>query len=207
MILYLTDKGVTILRGRLGYVDEDIHQPLKIIRSWNALQALIAVNNFRCQLMRADRMSEKFVILDWIVESHFRSNPDLVRVRNREKPVYPDGLMHLETPDFYSYCYIEVDSGSERLEDVKRQLEVYHAYIRSDLHKKRFNSAGFRVLIVTSSERRLQGIVAKAHEVGISGHFWFTTMEAVQSETVFTAPIWYRYVDGVERRMSLSDID
>jgi len=100
---------------------------------------------------------------------------------------------------------IEVDSGTERLDDVKSQLEVYHAYIRSDLHRQRFDSEGFRVLIISTGQRRLKGLIAKAHEVGISGHFWFTSQDDLKPGSLFSDKIWQQYSAGEARRLSLGD--
>lgn len=207
MLLYVTDRGAGLLREHLDYPDEAITRPLKIIRNPNSAQTLHSVNAFRTRVLRAHRDSDKFHLLEWMDENRFRSQPDYVTVRNKRKPLYPDGLMHLELPDFYSYCYVEIDSGTERLDDVKRQLEVYDAYTDAGLHQKRFQSDGFRVLIISTTQRRLQGIIDKAHEVGIWSHFWFTTLDEIEPETFFTAPIWRRFKSEQETRMSLADVD
>lgn len=206
MILYCTPQAMTLLRQKLDLLDEEINKPpFKVLRNHNSRQTLLSVNDVRATFLRAGRDSADFHVREWIIENHFRSQPDYVRVRRKDKPVYPDALMHLETPDFYSYCYIEVDSGTERLEDVKAQLEVYHAYMRSDLHRQRFDSEGFRVLIISTGARRLKGIIAKAHEVGISGHFWFTSKDKLVSESLFTDKIWQQFSQGGARWLSLGD--
>lgn len=207
MLLYVTPQGAALLRNKLGLADADINRPpFQTLRNWNSRQTLLSVNNIRAIVLRAHRDSPDFQVLDWINEHRFRAQPDYVLVGKKQQPVYPDGLMILETPDFYSYCYIEVDSGTEERVVVKRQLAIYHAYIRTDLHQHRFQSAGFRVLLITTSNTRMKNLIRDAHEVGLSGHFWFTTRDAVTPATVFTGKIWRRYVDGVEKLLSLAEL-
>jgi len=49
---------------------------------------------------------------------------------------------------------------------------------------------GFRVLTVTTTQKRLEHLRQATEAAGGQNRFWFTTFDQVTPETVLTAPIW-----------------
>jgi len=111
----------------------------------------------------------------------------------------PDGYAEIENPSGTLTAFLEVDLGSEGRKVWKEKVKEYLRYALSGLFESQFGGQRFRVLVIVTSERRLQSIrsvVAQATEKIL----WFTTIESIRREG-FWSPIWLRPRD--DERQSL----
>ncbi len=202
-ILYsVTEKGAYVLAQYFDYTPDQLRFPSqKLLNNWIDLQHLIEVNQFRVAISRG-LLDYEWQLNQWLDETHFRANPDTVTVTNRnnrkvKKPVLPDSFFHVTVPPGQARFFIEVDSGIEGTAKFKPQIEVYEAYTKGGQYQKRFKSTSLRILIITSTQRRMKTLQQIVRTTGGVMIYWFTTKAQVSSETVLTAPIWQK-LDGDE---------
>ncbi len=102
----------------------------------------------------------------------------------------PDGYFELATPAKTICCFLEVDLGTENLPIWTKKIEAYLEYAVSGAFQTQFRRPQFRVLVITSSDRRLHSIrtlMARKTEK----MFWISSLDLLQSSG-FWAPIWFR---------------
>lgn len=114
----------------------------------------------------------------------------------------PDGYFALHTPAETLAAFLEVDLGHERGPVWREKVRNYLQFAVSGEFEPEFGKKRFRVLVVTTTERRLESlrttIAATTDRI-----FWITTLAAVRSQGLF-APIWLR-PKGVDRQALLKD--
>ena len=120
----------------------------------------------------------------------------LVRWENLYRPIdakrslIPDAYIEISGPEETIAAFLEFDLGHENLIVWKKKVEKYLHYAISGEFENPVHRSQFRVLVVTSSERRLEGL-QKATAAVTSKIFYFSTVNSVQ-DTGFWAPIWFR---------------
>ena len=102
----------------------------------------------------------------------------------------PDGYFCLVVPQGKTRFFLEVDRGTEPHAKFKPQVAVYEAYTRSGQYQARYHAKSLRVLIVTTTPRRLTHLKTVTKSAGGDRKYWFTTIDRITPETVLTAPIW-----------------
>ncbi len=190
----LGKRGAHILITRLGYDRSHIHLVKNDAIGWHVLEHVLMINDVRVAIMQACRR-QGITLMEWREENSFRAEPDYVEIkdkRNRthKKPVLPDGYFCLDTPKGKARFFLELDRGTEVLSKVIPQLEVYEAYTASGQYQDRFHAKSLRILIVTTTPKRLENLKAVARKVEGDRKYWFTTFEQITPESVLTAPIW-----------------
>lgn len=104
--------------------------------------------------------------------------------------------------------FVEIDLGTETVRarsphrlDWRMKMEGYLRYLE-DHYRDEFGLETLPVVLtVTESDRRLDHLLAATAEVGGGGRFWFTTIDALLSDTSpnaferpggsFLAPVWH----------------
>jgi hypothetical protein len=102
----------------------------------------------------------------------------------------PDGYFEVQTGDQVRAMFLEVDLGTEALGVWQQKTGYYLQLALSGAFQQRFGQTQFRVLVVATSEHRMQhvrAIVAKQTEK----IFWFTTFESINLQG-FWSPCWLR---------------
>jgi len=111
----------------------------------------------------------------------------------------PDGYVEVLHPSSALAAFLEIDLGSEGRKVWKEKVKEYLRYALSGFFEGRFGQQRFRILVIATSERRLQSIravVATATEK----IFWFATIESIRRDGLWS-PIWLRPRD--DERQSL----
>jgi hypothetical protein len=194
-IVYTISKlGAEILATNFGYDTNDFNFVTTQISNWKTLQHILAIGDFRAVFERACEGATDMAS-QWTNEAYFRANPDYVNVsqaktKNKRKPVFPDGYVILKTPEGTARFFVEVDRGTEPLSQFSSQIEIYQEYIRSGLYQERFKSTSLRILVITTTERRMISLMRATAQVANSDRYWFTHKEIVSKQTVLTHPIW-----------------
>ena len=199
MIYTISKLGASVLAATFGYSKDDFNFVGRAVRNWQTLQHILAVGDFQVAVMRAARELDGFRLVEWVAEKSFRADPDEVYVtgargRQRRKPVIPDGYLVLETPQGLSRSFVEVDRGTEGLEQFRSQIEVYQEYMRSG-YQERYKTTSLRILVITNSDTRLTSLAKTIARTGGRERYWLTTKKRITPETVFTAPIWQKLTD------------
>jgi protein involved in plasmid replication-relaxation len=105
-------------------------------------------------------------------------------------PLIPDGYFEFETPLGVRAAFLEVDCGTETLKVWVKKTNLYLQLAISGTFKKVFQQEQFRVLVVVSSERRIQSI-RKTIAKQTQKIFWLSALEQIKREG-FWSPVWLR---------------
>ncbi len=207
MVFWLTEQGAAYIAGLSGTPLQEFsyrHEP-----KWLQLTHDLAVNDVRITVMEACLSSPDTVLEEWIPQSFFWAYPDRVEFqlldgKQARRFVRPDGYAVVKHGSYVARLLLELDRATEHnprfgIEKVIPGI----AYIRSDGYRKRFGFNSGKWLVITTSERRLQNMKRASERVAGSnaGLFYFTTLDRVAADTLFSAPIWYR--GGEEKPLSL----
>lgn len=215
-VFYLTKKGAEYAAA--SSVEGAAIGPVKAVaeapKDYYFLKHFLAINDFRIALAKACE-SSPIKLLGFIpdycgerserggVVKHIRDEVRDFQNRNETIPHTPDGVFALEKEGKAALFFLEVDRGTEVVSDPNRGvlkcLRFYLNYLLTGGYQRyaeefrvpTFN--GFRALIVTSSEQRLQNMREAVKELAFPGKakrfVWLTTEGKISSEEVF-GPIW-----------------
>jgi hypothetical protein len=107
---------------------------------------------------------------------------------------YADGYFTLRLPSTQRQAHfcLEIDQGTMTNPRWQEKVKAYQEFRQSGQSERQWGTRNFRVLAVTTSERRLTNL-KKATEQARGDHFfWFTTFEKVniwEPETILDA-VW-----------------
>jgi hypothetical protein len=203
-------RGAQTLVERYGYERGDLRLPKRGTLGWHLVEHLLAVNDVRVAITCAARQ-DGLTLETWLDETTFRAQPEYVTVtdqrgKTHQKPVFPDGYCCLQTPHGTARFFLEVDRGTEPLAKFSPQIAIYEAYVASGQYHARFQAKSLRILVVTTTARRLHNLLRVTQQVGGKRKYWFTTFDRITAQSVLTAPIWqhlgqeglFALVDGGE---------
>ena len=202
IVYSITPLSASVLAATIGYTVTEINYPGRAVSNWKSLQPILAVNDFRVHLMRAAQELDGFKLVQWIPEKEFRAHPDFVQIKDskgklKKSPVYPDGYIILKTPKGEARFFIEIDSGTEGLEQFRSQIKIHNEYMLSGQYQERFKSDVLRIVIVTNSEKRLRDLRKAIAQVGGGSRYWLTTVSKAIWTQMLSAPIWSKVTDEV----------
>jgi hypothetical protein len=154
-----------------------------------------------------------FTLATWLDDRTLRKqqNRDAVTIsgpqggKPRRVAVVPDGYFHLKSPDYEFHFCLEADRRTVVGQysrwggkDWSRKVRAYIAYFtrsepdKPSVYEQRFGTSKLRILTVTTGQKRLENLKRITEQAGGRGRFWFTTFDALTSETVLTEPIWFK---------------
>ena len=217
LVYFLDRKGATLLAQCLGLTDSDLDWRAKD----NAAGAkhlfidhLLKTNDIRIAMTLAAQ--QQHVTLErWLDDKTLKSRQmkETVTLRNnkgeeQQVALIPDGYVHLDTANGPRHHFLEADlrtmvglSSKSGRRDWARKIRLYLAYKDSGKFDERYGARSFRVLTVTTGQRRLENLKQITEESGGQARFWFTTFDQLTPETILSASIWH--VAGREGRHAL----
>lgn len=164
---------------------------------------LLATNDVRISLTLA-AAQQGATIERWLDDKTLKSSQmkDLVSIEsNKEKQqqiaIIPDGYFHLLNDQRDYHYLIEADmrtmvgiASKSGRRDWAKKIRSYLVYKDSGKFQERYQAKSFRVLTVTTSDKRLQHLKQVTEEVGGLSLFWFTTFRKIQASNALSVPIW-----------------
>jgi hypothetical protein len=105
-------------------------------------------------------------------------------------PLIPDGYFELGCAQGVRGMFLEVDLGTESIPIVTKKASLYVQLAASGEFSQLFGRSQFRVLLLTTSERRLQNIRAAISKI-TDKIFWLGTLQLISPEK-FWANSWHR---------------
>lgn len=189
-ILYLLGKRGNQFLLSNGY-DEVRWNPRHNTVGYEHLEHLMAINNVRIAVEIACHDSEIYQLDKWIDDTTLKQNSEYVRLSGLRKPVavIPDGYFRLTLPDGDVHFFLELDRANMESKRIKRKVRAYLAY--RGQAERRFGSSKFRVLFVTTSQKRLLNMKKATEDAKGKTRFWFTTIEDLSSNSVLNQEIWH----------------
>jgi hypothetical protein len=109
---------------------------------------------------------------------------------NNTLPLIPDGYFEIAFAQGVRSVFVEVDLGTEATPVLVKKAGLYLQLATSGDFTKIFSRSQFRVLVVTTSERRansLRSAIAKLTDKV----FWFGTLDMVAANSFWSA-VWLR---------------
>jgi hypothetical protein len=217
LIYFLDRKGAQLLAGYLSLPVSELDWDLKDTvagASHLFIDHLLKTNDVRIAITLATQ-KENATIEQWIDDKTLRSRQmkDYVTLldakqNERKMAIVPDGYFHLAIGERESHHFLETDmctvvglSTKSGRRDWAKKIRSYLAYHESRQFQERYHVSSFRVLTVTTGERRLANLKKITEEAGGKSRFWFTTFEQLTSDTALSQPIWQ--IAGREGEYSL----
>ncbi|MDX2181559.1 MAG: replication-relaxation family protein [Bryobacteraceae bacterium] len=105
-------------------------------------------------------------------------------------PLTPDGYAEIAANDGERALFLEVDLGTEPLSVWQRKVQLYLQLALSGGFETLFRQPQFRVLVITTSERRLSGIRGVAAKF-TDRIFRLTTFDQIRQHGFWSA-IWHK---------------
>jgi hypothetical protein len=102
----------------------------------------------------------------------------------------PDGYFELVSQQMTRPMFLEVDRGTEALPIWQKKTASYVQLALSGEFQKRFRNPQFRVLVVATSDRRINNIRATVAK-STDKIFWFSTFENINRDGLFSS-VWLR---------------
>ena len=206
LIYFLDRKGAQLLAGYLDLSPSELDwDPKDTVAGASHLfiDHLLKTNDVRIAITQSAQ-KENAAIEQWIDDKTLKSRQmkDYVTLADakqheRRVAVVPDGYCHLTAGDRQSHHFVETDmctvvglSTKSGRRDWAKKVRSYLAYHESGQFKDRYHTSSFRVLTVTTGERRLANLKKITEEAGGKSRFWFTTFEQLTSDTALNQPIW-----------------
>ena len=198
MVFWLTEHGAAYVAGLSGTPLAEFSYRRE--PKWLQLTHDLAVNDVRITLMQACQSNLGVVLEEWIPQSHFWAHPDRVEFqlpdgKQEKRYIRPDGYAVVTHGSYVARLLLELDRATEHNPrfGVEKVIPGI-AYVRSDSYRRRFGFNSGKWLVITTSERRLQNMKRACERVAGSGAglFYFTTLDRVAADTIFSSPIWYR---------------
>jgi hypothetical protein len=104
-------------------------------------------------------------------------------------PVRPDGYFCYRVGERRAHFFLEVDLGTESNRCFRQKVRAYIAYRQSGRYRERYGAYAFRVLTITTSERRMANLRRATEAEGGGSMFWFTTLDGTHAMACLE-PIW-----------------
>jgi hypothetical protein len=193
----LDRKGAELVAKELGIAKESINWKKRNSKvEFLFLEHTLAVSEFRVCLELAAREARKIEVLFWKPQSKALNDrvPDPER-QSKYLLVSPDAFFGILTTNGLpaeasakagkAYFFLEADLGTESTERFKKKIIAYRNYWKSGKYQEKYGFKSFRVLTVTTSEKRLNNLVAMACDCGAKGMFLFTTQDLTKPNNVF----------------------
>jgi len=204
-LVYFIDKGaIPLLADAYDVFHEEIDwSPRENKVTWRFLDHWLATNDVRIAIEVAVG-EEGLVLQRWLDEKTLKSREMKESVEIRSSggrttmaTIVPDGYFKLSDGEYEYHHLLEADRGTETVQSAKfgrrdftRKIRGYLAYYASGRYEAKYGARSMRVLIVTTSRKRMANLRALTERVGGGEQFWFTTFDEISPNTVLTEPIW-----------------
>jgi hypothetical protein len=205
MVYWLDERGAEYVAGTL---DQRVQEMVWLKEPrWSEVRHQLAVNDVRIFMREAcERQPALDLDEGWFMgERDFRVHPDTVEFRfpggrHGKHKVVPDAHVQVlvtargETRRYR--LFLELDRGTmDNPRFVREKVLPGVAYLSTEAYERRLgHKSGLWLVVTTKGARRVRNLKKATEAVAgqDASFFFFTTFAEVQSETVFTASIWYR---------------
>lgn len=156
------------------------------------IQHHLRINDFRIAItLAAEERGDQ--VLGWIPERKLREDPERVRDPKTDKkhPVIPDAYFVYELGEtgLRAHFFLEIDMATMSNPRFAEKVERYLLYRQGRYFEERYEGRSFRVLVVTTSQRRLRNLKQTTEQAGGKSTFWFATFEGLDSGKIL-GDIW-----------------
>ena len=210
----LTNRGATHVSEALSVEPEELlwSHSKKTPKDYYFMRHFVAISDFRIMLSTGTGGSN-ISLLGYIPE-HYGARHPSGRISKYIKDVAfsvtdpkekishtPDAVFALKKAEKPALFFLEIDRGTETIaspeKGIGKMVAFYEGYANEDKYKGYSQDFGcppfqnFRLLIVTTTQRRLENIRGALGKEGSPLHrfFWLTTFEKLNNGSIFE-PLW-----------------
>jgi len=190
-IYSLGKQGVEIVVEELGLDKTQVKQSRKETRTLKpfSIHHILAVNDFRIVYQLKANHLKDVEFQRWIPEKQLLDKYE-TRVDSRKvvRRFRPDGYgRYLYQQKLYSF-FLEMDRATQSNKSFQNKVRVYLDYSRSGRYSEVFGVKFFRVLVVTTTGKRLTNLKNTTEEI-THQLFWFTTLDQIKQGNIFES-VW-----------------
>jgi hypothetical protein len=198
-IYWLGEKGAEVVAESYGTTLSEISWRRN--PRWAQLEHDLAVNDFRLWVQRACAADPQLELRQWVPETDFLAYPDTVefndeRGQKRKRQVRPDGFFLIARPrpdrakpEGFAFL-LEIDMATHSNPSFEHhKVRAGLAYLDGEAYRQRFGLRFGRWLVVTTTQQRLDHLLAQTEKAGGSQAFYFTTFERVK-DSALAEPTW-----------------
>ena len=193
-VLYSLGKAaIPVVALHLGREESEVRRAYRRTQTPLFVQHMLGIGDLRVAFHQAATEGDTN-IERWLCEDESRHAFEVRAPGSawRKEVFKPDAFVRLRRLLFTAFderCFfIEADLGTTSQEKMCNKRRIHQLYLDTGLFREVYGSQSFRTLVVTTSQRRLEHLLALMEEQG-SDLFWFSTFEAVREHGVL-APIW-----------------
>lgn len=211
----LTARGANLVAEMLDVAPDDLlwSTGTKPPKDYYFIKHFVAISDFRITLTHATAVSDLFLL--GFIPEHYGAKHLSGRVTKYIKDVAfsitdpkekishtPDAVFALERNHKQALFFLEIDRGTEIISNptkgIGKLVRFYEGYAHDEKYKgygEDFDCApfsNFRLLIVTTSEKRIANIRTSlgTNSPPLYRFFWLTTYDQVTEETILDERIW-----------------
>lgn len=160
----------------------------------------LMIANFRATLTLALQSSDRSHLVNW------KQGPDLkatLKVKGHAMAVVPDGFFTLESKGRLEHFLLEADRSTMTTSRYFGKLRAYWLWWKTGGHQRKFGIPRFRVLTLTTSEKRKENLrrLAKDADDGKRGSpmFLFACNKSfcLEEPATILRPIWQSPINDV----------
>ena len=134
----------------------------------------------------ATKKKDKYVLFDDVYDSQ----------ANKRISVYPDSLFVLnglgEYSKYQALYFVEIDRGTESSKKIIKKLRAYNLYLKNKSFQKYADVDFFKVLFVTTSQRRINALMENLKGNQGLDLMLFTHFKETKDNNVLTDSIWIK---------------
>ena len=160
------------------------------------LEHTLAINDVRVALTVAAK--EKGFSLDWTPEWELKALKERVEDPDRSGryiSITPDAYFVIKGEGKKASFFLEADRATEANKRFKEKVKGYIEYIRTKKYQERYKTSSLRVLVVTTTKKRLKNLMNTTQSVNGASFFWFTTFKEASHTNVLTELIWVTEIE------------
>jgi len=201
-VVWLSRNGVQVLADEMKVSVKALHWQKPHSRLTQIPHDL-TVNMFRLRLTDALAHQKKCSLKEWVSGRLLAGDSDTIeyampvdgRMMKKARRIVADSFCILTAGETTARYPIEVDNSTlTQTRIMKEKIYAGVAYIVSQQYKRRYGENRGRWLFLMESERRMKNLQETVvQELGKvpAATFYFTTIEAIRTQNVFEAPIWF----------------
>lgn len=148
------------------------------------------VDSIHIRFLTAQRSNPNYRLLTWVDQY----SPEWETLRTYGLNVQADGyaeyILLLHFDNLYTF-FLEADRGEERGHVISAKIRAYVDFAANGAYEKRFAARRFRVLFVTTTEKRGDALAELATASGSPDLFWITSWTQLKEAGIFQR-VWLR---------------
>ena len=155
---------------------------------------LRTVNHIRIRFEKAFDKTDKWQQLRWIPERLLEDQFTITQYGQvRYAKIRADGFLtyqHKPTCKIYS-AFVEADLGTMSQKQITAKVQRYLHYFQTDLPYQKYGTQWFRVLMITTSQKRATLLWQTISRLTTS-IFWITNFEEMEKSSWLCQRIWFK---------------